>query len=88
MFTTVNGLPEDEVSALFLDNQKKLWVGTNGGVTVSWISASDRMYQLSLRNGDAGNFIRDIYQDRKGDVWFATWFDGLIRYDGVVSSLL
>ncbi|MCU0460951.1 MAG: hypothetical protein MUF36_02880 [Bacteroidales bacterium] len=82
VFNTTNGLPSDAVTALFLDKQNNLWVGTDGGVTVSWINTAGKINQLNLRNSSAGNYIMDIYQDRKGDLWFATWFDGLIRYDG------
>jgi ligand-binding sensor domain-containing protein len=82
--TTSGGLPDNEVTALFYDSQKRLWIGTNGGSTVSWIDEKGTMHQLSLLNGSQGTFVRDIYEDRKGDIWFATWLDGLIQYDGVV----
>jgi ligand-binding sensor domain-containing protein len=35
-------------------------------------------------NGTIGMFVMDIYEDRNGDMWFATWFDGLIYYDWVI----
>jgi ligand-binding sensor domain-containing protein len=85
-FNSANGLPEDVVSTLFFDSNNRLWIGTDGGETVSWLSTSGILHQFSLRNGGA-NYIRDIYEDRKGDIWFATWFDGLVKYDGVVTQL-
>lgn len=82
--STSNGLPNNEVTAMFLDKKQRLWIGTNGGTTVSWIDDSG-LKQLSLLNGNAGTYVRDIFEDRRGDIWFATEYDGLIQYNGVTS---
>jgi ligand-binding sensor domain-containing protein len=84
VFTEDNGLPNNVVSALFLDSQKRLWIGTFGGQTVAWISPSGKIHPLSLRNGAIGTYVMDICEDNRGDLWFAAWDGGLIRYDGVV----
>jgi len=83
-FSMTNGLPDNDVTALFYDSQKRLWIGTNGGNTVSWIDDEGIIHQLSFINGNLGCYVRDIFEDRKGGIWFATWFDGLIQYDGVI----
>jgi ligand-binding sensor domain-containing protein len=79
--STSNGLPDNDITSLFLDSKKRLWIGTNGGEKVAWLDNSG-IHQLSLMNGNIGTYVRDIFEDRRGDIWFATWFDGLIRYDG------
>lgn len=84
VLTTTEGLAANGVTALKLDSRDRLWIGTSGGLTVSYILRSV-VYNLSLMNGTSGTFVRDIYEDRRGHIWFATWFDGLIRYDGVIS---
>jgi ligand-binding sensor domain-containing protein len=84
LFTTNDGLPKKEVSALCYDSQDRLWIGTSGGLTVSYMDISHEIHQLSLMIGAFGTFIRDIHEDRKGDIWFATWLNGLVRYDGVI----
>jgi ligand-binding sensor domain-containing protein len=33
-------------------------------------------------NGMVREFVRTIHQDRKGNYWFGTNGDGIIRYDG------
>ena len=33
-------------------------------------------------NGMVSQFVRTIYQDKKGNYWFGTNGDGIIRYDG------
>jgi ligand-binding sensor domain-containing protein len=81
--TRTSGLPADRVSALWFDTKKRLWVGTDGGKTASWIDEKG-MHQLNLMTSTDSVFIKDIIEDRKGDIWFATHRTGLIRFDGVV----
>ncbi|MBN1107688.1 MAG: hypothetical protein JXR66_09495 [Bacteroidales bacterium] len=84
VYTVSEGLPDNDITALFLDSKDRLWIGTNGGSTVAYIDKTGRINNLSLMNGDLGTFVTDICEDRRGNVWFATWYDGLIEYDGVV----
>ncbi|HPF02561.1 MAG TPA: two-component regulator propeller domain-containing protein [Bacteroidales bacterium] len=84
LYTVSEGLPDNDITALFLDSKNRLWIGTNGGATVAYIDPTGRINNLSLMNGDLGTFVTDIFEDRRGHIWFATWYDGLIEYDGVV----
>ncbi len=78
-----NGLPNLKVSSLLRDSKKRLWIGTRGGKTVSWIDTKG-IHQLSLLNSRDSCLVNDIFEDRSGNVWFATVSDGLIKYNGVV----
>lgn len=82
--TKANGLPDNMVTSLRSDSKERLWIGTYFGKTVSWIDKTG-MHQLSLLNGNIACEINDIWEDRKGDIWFATYESGLIRFNGVVS---
>jgi ligand-binding sensor domain-containing protein len=84
VFTTSDGLPDNDVTAIFPDSKNRLWIGTNGGETVAWIDDSG-IHNLQLMTVNGNVYVRDIIEDRRGDIWFATWFDGLMRYDGVLS---
>jgi ligand-binding sensor domain-containing protein len=77
-----SGLPADKVTSIRFDSKKRVWVGTDGGRTVSWIDNTG-MHQLNLMTKTDSIFVRDIHEDRKGDIWFATHRNGLIRYNGV-----
>jgi ligand-binding sensor domain-containing protein len=79
----LNGLPDNKISSLRRDSKKRLWIGTRFGKTVSWIDRKG-MHQLSLLNGRDTCSINDIFEDRSGDIWFATAYDGLIKYDGII----
>jgi ligand-binding sensor domain-containing protein len=85
--TTVNGLPHNKVTSIRLDTKERLWIGTDGGKTVSWIDRNG-MHQLNLMTGSDSLFVKDILEDRKGDLWFATYNNGLIRYDGIVPHVI
>jgi ligand-binding sensor domain-containing protein len=71
------------VTSLRSDSKKRLWIGTDGGKTVSWIDATG-LHQLNLMTGSDTLSVKDIWEDRRGDIWFATFNDGLIMYDGVI----
>ena len=83
-YSYLDGLPENDVVSLYYDSRRRLWIGTNGGDKVAWLD-SNGIHQLSLMNGTSGTFVRDIFEDIKGDLWFGTWWDGLIQYDGELS---
>jgi ligand-binding sensor domain-containing protein len=81
--TKASGLPSDKVSSIRFDSKKRLWVGTDGGRTVAWIDTKG-IHQLDLMTSTDSLFVKDIHEDRKGDIWFATHRTGLIRFDGII----
>ena len=83
-YTTANGLPDNDVRALFYDSSDKLWIGTSVGQTVSYLDDMG-FHRVSLMNSTPGTTVEDIHEDENGDIWFATRLGGLIRYDGVIS---
>ncbi|MCD4769294.1 MAG: hypothetical protein K8R35_03925 [Bacteroidales bacterium] len=80
-----DGLPDNEIWSLFPDSKGRMWIGTAGGSTVSYY-ANNSIENISLFNGQSAIYITDIFEDHRGDIWFATWFDGLIKYDGVIAE--
>ena len=78
-----NGLPDNRITSLHFDSKERLWIGTRGGKTVSWIDLKG-MHQLLLMTGRDSCFVKDIREDRRGNIWFATLNQGIIRYDGVI----
>jgi len=81
LITTANGLPSNVVTSLYRDSKNRLWIGTYGGSTICYMDSSGKITQIHLMAGNEGSYIRDIYEDRYGDMWFATYLDGLIHYD-------
>lgn len=82
LMTTTQGLPDNSVTALFSDSKNRLWIGTYFGKTVSWLDKQG-IHQQPLFN-DRIVEVNDICEDAAGNIWFATYTSGLIRYDNVV----
>ena len=82
-FGIPDGLPDLKISSLLRDSKKRFWIGTRGGKTVSWID-DNGIHQFSLLNGKDSCSVNDMFEDRSGNIWFATAADGLIKYDGIL----
>ncbi len=80
--SSLDGLTEDVIWSLYLDSKDRMWIGTGGGTSLTY-SEGGVFKHLSLFNGMNYEFMVDICEDAGGDIWIATWFHGLIRYDGV-----
>jgi len=76
------GLPDNRVTSIRRDSKKRLWIGTHGGKNVAWAD-NNGIHDLSLMNGKDSTIINDIFEDRRGNIWFATTDDGLICYNGI-----
>lgn len=77
-----SSLGSNRIWSLFCDSKGNMWIGARGGEFTGY-SKDMTVYPVPLFNGDLPAYIKDIFEDKKGDIWFATWFDGLIRYNGV-----
>jgi ligand-binding sensor domain-containing protein len=73
----------NKVNSLRRDSKKRLWIGTWGSKKVTWVD-DNGFHDLSLLTGKDSCFINDIFEDRRGNIWFATTGDGVICYDGIV----
>jgi len=71
------------ISSLRKDNSNRLWIGVWGKKNAKWIDEKG-LHELSLLTGRDSCFINDIYEDRRGNIWFATTGDGVICYDGII----
>lgn len=76
IFTTDEGLVDNQVLAMLEDTSGHIWFGTTGGV-----SRFDGQVFQSLFPGDGlvHHEVRDLLQDRRGDFWIATG-GGVTRY--------
>lgn len=79
-----DGLPDDLITSLKFDSKQRLWVGTEAGKNVVWFDTGGTLHKVNLMTGSDSVRIRDIFEDRRGHIWFATSRNGLIKYDGVV----
>ena len=68
--TVADGLVHDRVYVMYIDNDKKMWFGTEGGVSrfdgKNWKS-------FTRDDGLVENLVRAIVQDHEGTLWFGTY---------------
>jgi ligand-binding sensor domain-containing protein/signal transduction histidine kinase len=73
-YTTKEGLPENEISALAADRSGNLWIGTVHGHLSRF---SDDKFAESISLGDLD--VWSIYEDREGNLWAGVFSRGLYR---------
>ncbi len=67
LFSEANGLPNNSVTALWLDREKSLWVCTERGGLVKF--SSGKFLNITTREGLKGNAVNSVVEDRYGSVW-------------------
>lgn len=79
-YTEKNGLTCLNVGrkGILSDRSGTLWIGTKDGA-FRYNAATD---SFSLFTLIPANAIKDIMEDKAGNIWFATAFNGVFRYDG------
>jgi PAS domain S-box-containing protein len=75
-----NGYPLDITNIILSitqDNENKLWLGTNGTGAFEFDRGSNQCIQYSHHEDDpssiSSNFISRIFEDSKGNMWFAAF---------------
>jgi ligand-binding sensor domain-containing protein/AraC-like DNA-binding protein len=76
LYSKRNGLPNDYITSLYEDSRQTLWVGSTGGL--SRFSKGD-IKAANLKQLYTGSIVSSICLGPDGDVWFATFGDGLFR---------
>ena len=77
-----SGLSQSNVLCIFQDSRGFMWFGTPDGLN-KYDSYSFTVYKKDLKKPGSlsNNYIRDIIEDKNGDLWLATWGGGLNRYN-------
>lgn len=74
----------DAIMALHLDNNGKLWIGTNGrGVfTMESGNPTAGFQRYTVMQGLCDNTVHCITTDQAGNIWIGTKEGGISKYDG------
>ena len=78
-YDTLNGLANNDITAIYRMPDGVMWFGTDGG-GVS-VYDGERFNTFTTQDGLASNFVRSIYSADNTTIWFATQ-GGVSRYDG------
>lgn len=78
--TTAQGLPYNEVEAIYEDKSGTLWIGLFGGGAIKF--DGNLFHHYSLNQGLSNQHVMSIIEDNNGIIWFATWGGGISLFDG------
>jgi ligand-binding sensor domain-containing protein len=86
-----NSLSNNNVWSLFMDSQKRLWVGTQDGINL--LNEDKKSFTIfkkdpSNPSGLSNTWIKCINQDLEGHLWFGTDGGGLNRLDETSGNFL
>ena len=81
--STSDGLPAKKIASMYFDRKERMWIGADSTRYAAWIDTKG-IHKVNLLAGSDSVRIRDIFEDKRGDIWFATSRNGLIKYDGVI----
>lgn len=77
-YTTSNGLPDNNVTALAQDSIGRIWTGYRSGRIA--ILDDKGIEKFNPEEGTSTNEISDILFDKRGNLWFSTFNDGVYSY--------
>jgi signal transduction histidine kinase/ligand-binding sensor domain-containing protein/CheY-like chemotaxis protein/HPt (histidine-containing phosphotransfer) domain-containing protein len=84
-FGEAEGMPEGEITTLYQDAERQVWVGTHDRGLFRWLPAANRFEQHPHRITDhyslGDNQVSALYGDRVGTFWAGTWYGGVSRAD-------
>ena len=85
VYTRRDGLPGDEIFAIFADSRGDIWIGTIGLEKQDGMALFDRktgrMRAFSAADGLPVKPVPTMFaEDRAGDIWAALYHGGLARY--------
>jgi ligand-binding sensor domain-containing protein len=78
-YTVNDGLSNNSMHCMAIDNTGRIWIGTPSGVTRI---AGEEVKQFSEREGLCNNVVMSILQDSWGNIWFGSSGGGICRLDG------
>ncbi|HZY62784.1 MAG TPA: two-component regulator propeller domain-containing protein [Edaphobacter sp.] len=75
-WSTEDGLPDNTIRSLFVDDEQNLWIGMMTGGLCRWRKGALAPYS-DPKLGSA--FSATTFADSRGDLWLGTWGKGLFR---------
>lgn len=79
-YSTADGLPSNDVRAIYQSSDKRLWIGTVGGLSEFQSSTgSTRFRNYTIANGLSESAIYSLQEDRDGNLWIGTKENGIMK---------
>ncbi|MBK7105886.1 MAG: hypothetical protein IPH62_11440 [Ignavibacteriae bacterium] len=81
-FDQNNGLRHDKILKIFEDSQGYIWLGAAEGISRYSPQTGSISEILTDIQGFKRFEVNDIIEDNIGNIWFATHYSGLLKYNG------
>ncbi len=81
-----NGLPEGVITATLQDKEGYIWIGTQAGL-VRYDGYAAKVYQFGIEDPLHAT-ISSIYEDRLGELWIGSMYEGLYHYNRTTDTFL
>ena len=78
-YSTLDGLPNNSIYAVYKDSRSILWVGSANGLSAI---TNNNIQNFYTSNGLAHNSCRAIVEDQNKNLWFGSYGGGITFYDG------
>lgn len=76
MYTAKDGLPREWITCLHVDQQNRLWFGTdNSGI--GYIDENEKIIMINTSHGLGSNSVRAMAEDPYGNLWVGVSDDGI-----------
>jgi signal transduction histidine kinase/ligand-binding sensor domain-containing protein len=76
-YTVKDGLRNDKIITIHFDRNGNFWLGTFDGLSQF---KDGKFINYNAEANSPKGFVRVIYEDADGVLWFGTYGDGLVRY--------
>lgn len=81
-FDRNRGLKHDYILKVYEDSNGDIWFGAVGGISKYSPQTGNITEVLTDVQGFNKFEVNDILEDKKGNIWFATHYSGLLKYNG------
>lgn len=77
-----DGLSDTDIYTLAGDDKGRVWVGTDGGISICWLEAGEkRVRNIGVGEGLPDNIVRELRLDLAGNMWVGMYDHGICVYD-------
>ncbi len=76
-WTSADGLPNDAIRSMYIDDEQNLWIGMMNGGMERWRKAP--LIPYGRPEGLPAEYAANVLGARDGDLWMGTWGKGVFR---------
>ena len=84
IYNTEDGICNNNITALFADSKKNVWIGTANGISVLNTNTNEiiDITDILTNHNIEDQYIKVIYEDSKGNYWVGCFIDGgIVKID-------